>query len=55
MRIKQFAMCPFDAFGTAASVFCSQNLGAGQPERIRQGLRQSVAVAVGYGYWPGWC
>lgn len=53
MRIKQFAMCPFDAFGTAASVFCSQNLGAGQPERIRQGLRQSVAVAVGYGVLAG--
>ena len=53
MRIKQFAMCPFDAFGTAASVFCSQNLGAGQPERIRQGLRQSVAVAVGYGALAG--
>ena len=30
MRIKQFAMCPFDAIGTAASVFCSQNLGAGK-------------------------
>ena len=27
MRIKQFAMCPFDAFGTAASVFCSQKIG----------------------------
>ena len=26
MRIKQFTMCPFDAFATAASVFCSQNL-----------------------------
>ena len=26
MRIKQFAMCPFDAVSTAASVFCDQNL-----------------------------
>lgn len=49
MRIKQFAMCPFDAIGTAASVFCSQNLGARQPERIKQGLRQSVAIGVTYG------
>ena len=49
MRIKQFAMCPFDAIATAASVFCSQNLGAKQPERIRKGLRQSMLVAVGYG------
>ncbi len=37
MRIKQFLLCPFDAIGTAASVFCSQNLGACQPERIKKG------------------
>lgn len=49
MRIKQFAMCPFDAIATAASVFCSQNLGARQPERIKKGLRQSVAAGVAYG------
>ena len=28
----------------AASVFCSQNLGAKQPERIRKGLRQAVTI-----------
>lgn len=49
MRIKQFAMCPFDAIATAASVFCSQNLGARQPERIKKGLRQSIAAGVAYG------
>lgn len=53
MRIKQFALCPFDAIATAASVFCSQNLGAGQPERIKQGLRQSVVLAVTYGVVSG--
>jgi len=53
MRIKQFTMCPFDAFATAASVFCSQNLGAGQAKRIKQGLRQAIAVAVGYGLIAG--
>ena len=53
MRIKQFTMCPFDAFATAASVFCSQNLGAGKADRIKQGLRQGVAVAVGYGAFAG--
>ena len=36
MRIKQFAMCPFDAIATSASVFCSQNMGARQPEWKRQ-------------------
>lgn len=53
MRIKQFTMCPFDAFATAASVFCSQNLGAGQAKRIKQGLWQAIAVAVGYGIVAG--
>lgn len=53
MRIKQFAMCPFDAIATAASVFCSQNLGAGQPDRIKQGLRQSLMLGVGYGIVSG--
>ena len=49
MRIKQFAMCPFDAVSTAASVFSSQNLGAKQPDRIRKGLRQAVTIGVAYG------
>ena len=53
MRIKQFTMCPFDAFATAASVFCDQNLGAGQAKRIKQGLWQAIAVAVGYGIVAG--
>lgn len=53
MRIKQFAMCPFDAISTAASVFCSQNLGAREPERIKKGLFQAVAVGVAYGAFAG--
>ena len=36
MKIKQFTMCPFDAIATSASVFCSQNLGAGQSDRIKK-------------------
>ena len=51
MRIKQFAMCPFDAIGTAVSVFCSQNLGAGQYDRIKEGLGEGIAAGVGYGLW----
>ena len=53
VKIKQFALCPFDAIATAVSVFCSQNLGAGQAKRIRQGLFQGMAVAVGYGIFAG--
>ena len=53
VKIKQFALCPFDAMATAVSVFCSQNLGAGQAKRIRQGLFQGMVVAVGYGIFAG--
>lgn len=53
MRIKQFTMCPFDAIGTAASVFCSQNYGAAKPDRIRKGLWQSMLAAVVYGIVAG--
>ena len=45
MKIKQFTMCPFDAIATSASVFCSQNLGAGQSDRIKKGLRCGITVS----------
>ena len=48
-KIKQLAMCPFDAIATGVSVFTSQNLGAGKPERIRKGIFNGVAVGAGYG------
>ncbi len=53
MRIKQFAMCPFDAFATAVSVFCGQNMGAGKTERISKGLRDGIMISVGYGVLAG--
>lgn len=49
MRIKQFAMCPFDAIATAVSVFCGQNLGARKGDRIRKGMKEGLAIAVVYG------
>lgn len=53
MRIKQFAMCPFDALATGTSVFCSQNLGAGKIERIKTGIRQGTTVGILYGLFAG--
>ena len=44
-RIKQFTMCPYDAFATGASVFASQNLGAGNLKRIKKGIRLELALA----------
>lgn len=53
MRIKQFAMCPFDAIATGVSTFCGQNLGARKPDRIKMGIRQGVTVGVLYGLCAG--
>lgn len=49
MRLKQFLMCPFDAIGSAVSVFCGQNLGAGKMQRIRSGIRTGLVIAITYG------
>ncbi len=47
-KIKQFAMCPYDAFATASSTYCGQNLGAGKVERIGKGVFSAVFVSVVY-------
>ena len=49
IRIKSFAMCPFDAIATGVSTFCSQNYGAGDAKRIRLGYRIGMAGAAIYG------
>ncbi len=48
-RIKQCAMTPFDAVATAVANFASQNLGAKKLDRIHKGIREGVAIGVGYG------
>ena len=52
-KIKQFAMCPFDALATAVSNFCSQNLGALKFDRIRKGLKTGVIIGIIYGIIVG--
>lgn len=52
-KLKQFMICPFDAFANAVSVFCGQNLGAGKIKRIRTGILQGTAVSVAYGILGG--
>lgn len=48
LKVKQLAMCPYDAFATASATFGSQNLGAGQIKRIREGLHSALFVAIIY-------
>ncbi|MEE0954832.1 MAG: MATE family efflux transporter [Eubacterium sp.] len=49
LRIKQLMMSPFDGIASGTSTFCSQNLGAGKDDRIRDGLRKGIMIGVGYG------
>ena len=53
VRIKSFAMCPFDAIATGVSTFCSQNFGAGNAKRIRLGYRIGMVSAAVYGTGVG--
>lgn len=48
-RLTELFMLPFSVFGTTMATFCSQNWGAGRPDRIRVGIRQSLLIC-----W-GWC
>lgn len=52
-RIKMFMMCPFDAIATGSSVFCSQNLGARKPDRIRHGVLTGISIGAAYGVVAG--
>jgi putative MATE family efflux protein len=47
MRIDGFVMMPNFSFGNAMTVFAGQNMGAGKQERIRHGMTQCAAMALG--------
>ncbi len=48
-KLKQLAMCPFDAIATGVSVFISQNLGAEKPKRVKQGIARGTIINTSYG------
>lgn len=52
-KIKQFAMAPFDGFASASATFVSQNLGAGNLDRIPQGVKSATIVSEIYGFVVG--
>ena len=47
MRIDSFAMMPNMTFSVAMTTYVGQNLGAGNYERIRDGVKKGVKLAVG--------
>ncbi|MCH5285930.1 MAG: MATE family efflux transporter [Christensenellaceae bacterium] len=46
MRVDGFAMMPNFTFGTAATTFVGQNIGARRADRIRQGNKSLLALAL---------
>ena len=40
--------CPFDALGSAIATYAGQNVGAGKPERVRQGTKCCMLLGSGY-------
>lgn len=48
VKIDAFAYLPVQELGNAFSTFAAQNYGAGQPERLRQGLRRATAVSAAF-------
>lgn len=47
-KIDAFAYMPAQEYGNAFSTFIAQNMGAGEKERIRQGLRYALGTALCY-------
>ena len=47
MRVDGFAMMPNFTFGTAATTFVGQNIGARKVDRIHQGTRDLLMLALG--------
>ncbi|CDI40330.1 MATE efflux family protein [Tepidanaerobacter acetatoxydans Re1] len=47
MRVDGFAMMPNFTFGVAMTTFAGQNVGAKKMDRVEEGTRQGLAIAVG--------
>ena len=48
MRLESIAIVPMIGTGNAVSTFTAQNLGARQPERVKQGYRISYGIIAGF-------
>ena len=47
MRVDGFAMMPNFTFGTASTTFVGQNIGARRIDRVRQGVKDLIKLALG--------
>lgn len=48
MRLESIAIVPMIGTGNAVSTFTAQNLGAGRPDRVKQGYRISYGIIAGF-------
>ena len=48
VKIDSFAYLPVQDFGNAFSTFIAQNYGAGQTDRLRDGLRKATLLSAGF-------
>ncbi len=48
MRIESICIVPMIATGNAVSTFTAQNIGAGQPERVKKGYRAGLCMAAAF-------
>ncbi len=44
-KISGILMLPFSALGSACATYCSQNLGAGKPERVVSGMKSAILIS----------
>lgn len=48
MRVDGFAMMPNFTFGQAMSVYTGQNVGAGRPDRVQDGVKDGLKIALAF-------
>lgn len=49
MRLESVCIVPMIATGNAMSTFTAQNLGARNPERVKEGFRAAFRIIIGFG------
>jgi len=47
-KVSLFFCCPFDAMGATMATYSGQNVGAGRPDRIVQGIKDCVLLGAVY-------
>ena len=47
-KVSALCVCPFEAMGTTAATFAGQNLGAGKPQRVHEGVKDCTLLGAVY-------